>query len=193
MSYKVINFQKNRDEKYIPDIVALSDAVLSSGFLKSEETERFGNEDRFCTFVIDENDSVCGVSFGRFIDIGETARFMMTDEKEISELFPEVKLFAEHSGIAVREDERGKGVGKLLHSQYKSTVFNKADVILYGVWNRGGGEEPSVNQLNKSGAHFIKTVEKYWYDHPDLYCDICKGRCRCSCDFYYIKKDGYLL
>ena len=190
MSYRIIIFDEKTDKKYLKGIKAVSDEILSPGVLKDEDLELLGDSEHFCSFAVDENDNVCCVSFGRFFGISGAAEMMRCTEEEVGKVFPNVSKFAEHSGIAVLPEHRNKGLSGKMHALYLELVFPKADVVLYNVWNRRGGEADCVRALLRSGAVFLKKIPLYWYDDEELFCNLCNGRCKCDCDIYYIKKDG---
>lgn len=191
MNLTLKNFNKSIDKKYLADIKRVADEGLSCGFLTDTELENFGNDDCFCSFVVDENDNVQGVSYGRFLNISQAAELLKCNEKDVSEIFPNVTVFADHTGIAVSPNVRGNGVSNVLFSVYNDAILNKASVVFYNVWVRNGGEKPAVSLIEGYGASFLKRIPQYWYDVPDLYCDVCKGRCKCDCDIYFITKDGF--
>ncbi len=191
MNYFIKDFDKKSDIKYLSQIKELADEELSPGFVTESELSKIESGEYFCSFATDENGKICGISFGRFIDKNELASMLRCSFSEADLLFPNDSVIAEHLGIAVRKDMRNLGITGKLHERYKKTVFPKTNIIIYGVWNRKGGEKICVTHLLRSGAVFIKTVPKFWYDNPHINCTLCKGRCTCDCDFYYINRKDW--
>ena len=193
MNYEIRIFNKETDTKYLKQMQDIADEGLSPGFLTDKVMSNFGNDDYFCFFAVDENDTVCCVSYGNFFGIEDAAYELRCSVEEVERLFPGVKVFSSHLGLSVRPDTRGNGIARKVLGLNRQYVLSRADVVFNDVWNRHGGEVPIVTLLVSLGAVFYKKLPKYWYDYPDLHCTLCNGRCVCDCDMYYYTKEGFKL
>lgn len=190
MTYTLKEFDAKTDRKYLPQMRALADDGLSKGFLSDEEVGQFGKDEYFCAFGVDENDRVCCMNFGKYADIETVAGELRCSADEVRALLPEAKKFAVHLGLVVADGAQGNGLATKIMRFHHKIIFQRADVIIKGVWMRDGEEKPVIRLLDNLGAVFIKKVPRYWYGYTDLYCSRCKGRCICDCDLYYLTKDG---
>ena len=190
MNCTIKDFDAKTDKKYIPRLCEIAAAGLSEGFLLPDEAELFGTDEYFCAFGIDEDDRVCCLNYGRYISLSEAAHELRCSEDEVRSLIPNAHSYALHLGLVVAEHARGAGLAKRIMRFNQEKVFERADVIIKGVWVRDGEEKPVIAMLEKMDAVFVKKVPRYWYGYEELYCSRCKGRCVCDCDLYYLLKKG---
>ena len=193
MSYTVKVYNPKTDAKYLPEMKALADWGLSPGFFNDEVVKNIESNEYFCSIALDDDDKVCCVSYGYLLDLNGAANELRCSANEVASYFPGVTKFASHVGMATRPDMQGQGIAKEMVKLHKKLAFPYADIIFNIVWNRKGAEKSIVAVIKHFGAEFLKTIPLYWYDEPDLYCTVCKGRCVCDCDIYYYTKDGFKL
>lgn len=193
MGFTIKDFDANTDIKYLPALKALADEGLSTGYFTDEVLNGFKQGKYFCTMAIDDSDKLLGINYGRFETKEEIAEMMRCTVAEVETLFKGEELFFEQIGMVISKSARGLGLSKIMMSRFKDGVFTKVNTSVTGLWIRNGDEEPIVRLEKSAGSVFLKRIPDYWYDDPDLYCDVCKGRCHCNCDIYYVTKENFRL
>lgn len=183
-------FYKRYENKYASELKALADSGLSPGYLSEKELDCLGDGGHFCHLAVDGRGRLLGINYGRYLDIKSVSRELRCGEKETAELFPGVDRFAVDDGCVTLPEARGLGIATEITRFGFDGIFSRAGVLLFFVWNREGEEAPAVKNILRFGGKPLKSVPRYWYGDPDLICTRCGGRCVCTCDIYYLTKEG---
>lgn len=191
---KYLKLTKENFGKYKDSIIKLADEGLSRGYLTNEEMDLLINEDHFCHFILDDSsdEKLISFNYGRVVSKENAAEELRCSIAELEELFPGKDKFIIDDGCVCKPELRGKGISRSLFKWGRNDIFSKADVILFFVWNRHGGERRAVRFIDYFGGLYYKTVPAYWKDYPGLVCSICGVPCTCACDMYYLTKENFL-
>lgn len=87
--------------------------------------------------------------------------------------------------IGVKPEHRGTGLSGYLMSFAIDMLFASGGEFLLGVCWKVGDTVPMGRIMEKLAFSYLCDVKHYWYDHLNLNCPYCGGRCRCDAAVYY--------
>lgn len=102
------------------------------------------------------------------------------------EIHNESPVIGDLQSIGVHPQYRKRHLSEFLIKTALNWLWNESEAeVVFGVCWKIYGSVPMEKTLKKFGFLHLTDVKNIWYDRTDLYCPVCKGRCRCDAAIYY--------
>ena len=173
--------------------IALCDQCVGDNlYSHAELAETLEDPDRFFYVFATEQGELAGYIYFYVTDRERVAKEAKLDPALLEPLTadPNARV-GKIQSVGVAEEYRRQGMAIALTSLAVEKLSQLGLDIVYIFCWKIGERVPLAKTLAHSHFRFLTIAKRIWYDHPDLYCPCCGGRCTCDAAVYYkLLKEG---
>lgn len=143
--------------------------------------------DHWFLFIRDPAGKTAGYVYFYLSTLDEVAHYVKLPREQVAALAPGGNPLLVHlRSIGIENDYRGQGLAtRVMEWVLDYTGRNTAaQAMIIVCWKPRGGLQLK-NTMEQLSFRHVADLPRFWYHVEDLYCPICKGRCRCDAAFYY--------
>lgn len=149
-------------------------------------TDIIGNPNHWFYLLKNENRELVGYTYYYLTDLDDMAAFSKTDKSVLSAMSSKSDpVIGNLRSLGIAPPFRRHRLAiELMQFSIDHLRRLHADVAFGAFW-KANGKLPMKDSLELYEFKRLTDASMIWYDHEDLYCPVCAGRCRCDAVLHY--------
>lgn len=178
------------DAEFVKETKALCDICVGVDLYSEEYIQSIiGNPRQVFYLLFSKERELAGYVFFQLMDIADMMAFVKMKKSQLMPLLQrEDCVISNFRSLGIAPKMRNRHFSEALTKfsiEYSRETL-KADIYFGAFWKQGD-KIPMMKNIEKFGFLHYASAGRIWYDEKDLYCPVCKGRCRCEAEIYYIR------
>ncbi len=171
----------------IGEAVALCDACVGKNMYSPEALEKaIEHQDGFFYLLETPQGEAVGYLYAYLTRPESIAANAKLNEQVFLEACPSRRA-GQIKSVGLKKEYRSLGISeRMVRFALDRLRAMGAEAVFVICW-KIGDLVPLSGALKKNGFAFLAEAYKVWYDHEDLVCPVCHGRCVCDAAVYYQK------
>jgi len=144
------------------------------------------NPDHYFNLLLSPDGDIAGYHYFHLTSLEKAAAEVKMPVEALSVISgAEHPVVAKFQSVGVAPAYRHLGLARRLQEIALDEARRaNADAALCMAWVVNG-QAPMGDNLINAGFRYLTDSHMAWYDHENLVCPVCKGRCRCDAAIYY--------
>lgn len=177
----------------IDDVLALCDYCVGANMYSRKVLEDAIDRPGYYFFVLHSPEGeMAGYNYFFLSNLEEMSEFTKRPVDHLARMSSaEEPVIADIRSLGIAENFRHRGLA-LAFMGWELEFLKKetsAHVAMGAFW-KPNGKYAMEWSLKAFPFQYLEEAPLVWYDTPDLYCPVCKGRCRCDATIYYVQLRG---
>lgn len=173
--------------EFIDETVALCEESVGKNLYDRKVFENaVDSSDSHIFLYLTKDRRVAAYLYVGVIDFEEAVAISKNDLKELEVLSGKKSpKIAHFKSIGVRPEYRMHGLAEKLMFAADDWFYNDTDAdAAIGIAWKPNGKAVMDKILVELDFSYLTDLKMFWYDNEEMYCPVCKGRCRCDAALY---------
>ena len=171
----------------VADVSRLCDECVGDNlYSEAEIAGTIDAPDKSFYVLKNENDEIVGYIYYYLTDVGNIAQEAKLDCALFRDVYSaEHRTVGKIQAVGLKAECRRSGLAaKMIRFVLDELKENSIEAVFVVCW-KPGGVLPLGRAIEECGFRFLSEAKKVWYDHDELFCHYCNGRCLCDAEVYY--------